>query len=427
MNTRVSARSLLKFGLFVIIYTGFGGTLYFLNGRLQELGILFVIVSFTYVALLTALNIRSRDFNWSWWLFAAVAVIVYTMLLPAFTFARNTGASMLPSVFASRDFLGALLAPLLYFAYRAGLKPDEMVDVIMISLGAIVLSYLFHYYRIDLAEAYRSPIAAVKGMITYDDWRGYRLKGPNLAHAFSTIAAPVLMIRERGWRRLFWCLVFLGSLWAWYLIQARAQLAALIVGVILYHFWFARKNRLPLFYLGAPALVLIMAAAMYNFVSTIHQHDSARYLTIKQASEFIVEHPLFGFGRDNEKLRERELMHPMFYSSDIGILGVAFRAGIPGAVVLIFMLVYALRRAVTVNWIVLKRSGRVNILLFWFVVQATGDILNIFLSAVTYIKITGVLTLAIAIGLTAVYRHYYADYPQVRGSLKPISTRLSAS
>ena len=410
MAHKVSVRSVIKFALFIIIYTGFGGTLYFLNGRLQELGILFLLLLFSYVALLTALNVRHKDFNWSWWVFAMIAVLVYAMLLPALTFSQNTGASMLPSVFASRDFFGALLAPVLYFCYRSGFKPQELCNVIMYALGAIVLSYLVHYYRIDLEEAYRSPIAAVKGMITYDEWRGYRLKGPNLAHAFATIASPVLMLRERGGKRVFWVLVFIASLWAWYLIQARAQMVALIVGTFLYHVWFARRGRLPLFYLGAPILVTIMTVAMYNFISTIHEHDTARYLSIKQATEFIAENPLFGFGRDNEKLREREVMNPQFYSSDIGIIGVAFRSGIPGAVLLVFMLIYALKRAVTVNWLVVKRSSEANILLFWFVVQATGDILNIFLSAVTYIKITGVLAIAMAIGLTAIYKHYYTTY-----------------
>mgnify|MGYP000250361692 CR=1 FL=1 len=230
---KLSARSLVKFSIFIIVYTGFGGTLYFLNGRLQELGLLFLIITFSYVALISALNVRAADLKWSWWTFATIIFISYTMMVPAFTFSSNTGTSPVPSMFSTRDFFAALFAGVLYFSYRSGISPQELENSICLALGAIVLSYVFHYYRIDLEEAYRSPIAAVKGMITYDEWRGYRLKGPNLAHTFCTLVSPVLIVREKQTiYRLFWILVFLASAWAWYLIQARALFAALILGLI---------------------------------------------------------------------------------------------------------------------------------------------------------------------------------------------------
>lgn len=405
---KLSARSLVKFSIFIIVYTGFGGTLYFLNGRLQELGLLFLIITFSYVALISALNVRAADLKWSWWIFATIVFISYTMMVPAFTFSSNTGTSPVPSMFSTRDFFAALFAGVLYFSYRSGISPQELEKSICIALGAIVLSYVFHYYRINLEEAYRSPIAAVKGMITYDEWRGYRLKGPNLAHTFCTLVSPVLIVREKQTiYRLFWILVFIASAWAWYLIQARALFAALILGLILYHVWFARRNRLPLFYFGAPVLAVLMTAAMYNFITTIHEHDTARYNSIKDATEFLSENPLLGFGKDNEKLREREIMNSKFYSSDIGIVGVAFRSGIPAAIFLVLILIYALRRAIVVNWMYLKVNGRINLIMFFFIAQTTGDVLNIFLSAVTYIKITGILSVAMIIGLTAIYRHQY--------------------
>jgi len=406
MRARISARALIKVGIFVTVYTGFGGTLYFLNGRLQELGLLCVLCVFVYTAGISAINVRERDFNWSAWFIVPILVVLYAMLAPAITFAVNNNIAPFKSIISTRDFLAILFAPALYFSYRCGLSIEELQKPITLALGMIMLSYIFHYYRIDLPSAYRSPIAAVKLMITYDEWRGYRLKGPDIAQVFCSLCSMVLAYRtDKTGLRVFWILVALATGWAWYLIQARAMFAGMIVGLVLYHLWFARRNRMPLFYLGAPILVLIVSAAMFQFVTTMHEHDTARYKSIKQATEFLAQNPVFGMGKDNEKLPERLIMNPQFFSSDIGIIGVAFRLGILGATLLMCVLIFTLARAVITNWLVIKRTGRSDVIFYFFISVALGDLINIFLSAVRYIKVPGILTLAIVIAFTAIYRH----------------------
>jgi len=405
----ISARALIQFGLFLVIYTGFGGTMYILNNRLQELGSLILLVLFAYSALLSALNVRAADLRWSWWVLSTILFVSYAMMVPAFVFSANTGAPALPSIMSTRDFFSALLAPVLYLSYRAGMKPDELENTIAIALGAIAISYIIHWARMDLGAAYRSADPFIKGMITYDEWRGYRLKAPGLALIFGTFAGPILAYRAKTTAaRVYWILVIATSVWGLILIQSRAFTASAVVGFVLYHLWFARRSRLPLFYLGGPVLGVLMGLFAYQFFSTLHEHDVARYATVKDATEFLSEHPLLGFGKDNETLREKEIMHPRFFSSDVGIVGAAFRVGIPATIFLVFMVLYALRRAIVVNWLLVRHRGYSSAVLFFFILQATGDVINIALSAVQYLKIVGILMLAMTIGLTAVYRHYYS-------------------
>lgn len=402
----VSGRTLIQFALFIVIYTGFGGTMYIFQNRLQELGSLFLVLLFAYSALLTALNVRDRDLNWSWWVLSTLVFISFAMLVPAFVFSANTGAPALPSVMSTRDFFSALLAPTLYLSYRAGVRPHELERAIAIAFGAIAISYIFHYFRIDLKAAYNSTNPFIQLMVTYDEWRGYRLKAPGLALIFGAFLGPVMVSRSRTpGERWFWIVAAVCSVYGLILIQSRAFTAAAVLGFMIYHVWFARKNRLPLFYLGAPILAGIMVVFVYQFFSTLQEHDAARYATVKQATEFLSENPLLGFGKDNQTLRERDIMHPRFYSSDIGIVGAAFRVGIPATIFLVFMLIYALRRSIVVNWLVVSKTGYSSVLLTFFILQGVGDFINITLSAVQYLKIVGILMVAMAIGLTAVWRH----------------------
>jgi len=411
MQIRVSARTLMKIGIFVVIYTGFGGTYYFMQNRLQELGFALLILLFLYTAVLSALNNHPNSINWSRWFFLTLFLITYMMTVPAFVFAGHFNVPALPSVLASREFLAILFAPVLYFSYRSGLTPSEIERVICFSFGAIILSYLFHYFRIDLEAAYRSPIAAINGMVTHDDWRGYRLKGPNVALVFCTLISPLLLYRATiRLERLFWMTVFCVTLWSWGVLQARSLMAAVFVSTFLYHAWFARPTRLPLFYLGAPILLTILAFIIYKFVTDLSSIDPVRYRSFSQAVEFLSNNPILGFGKDSAAtLKEQQLMNPWFYSSDIGIVGAAFRIGIFGAIALVVTLIATLTRTIRTNWLFFRHERTVNVIFLFFIIKTTGDLINIFLSAVGYLKIGGILSLGMAIGLTSIYRHYYCS------------------
>ena len=95
-----------------------------------------------------------------------------------------------------------------------------------------------------------------------------------------------------------------------------------------------------------------------------------------------------------------------FYSSDLGLVGVAFKFGILGALFYIFFVIYGLVRAVTTNWLIVKRTGAANIFLVASIIKLATDLLNSVLSY-HYVQVHGVAHLSTVIAVTALYRIKY--------------------
>ena len=167
-------RDAALFMLFIVIYTSLEGAQYFLRNRLQELGILFTLILFLYGSLLAALNVRQKDLTWSFRVFLSLGLTLYLLIIPAYIYSINTGASLLPSILAARRFLFILICPAIYFLYRAGLTPRSIEKVIYTCLAAIVVSYVLHYLRIDLHAVYISEGHPLSSVVSFDLWRGYR-------------------------------------------------------------------------------------------------------------------------------------------------------------------------------------------------------------------------------------------------------------
>jgi hypothetical protein len=96
----ISGRTIISFALFIVFYTALKGGYYFLSNRLQEVGFVFTFALFAYSAVVAALNVRTNDLRWSWWVFATLTFIGYTFILPGYQFSKHTGVAMLPSIFA---------------------------------------------------------------------------------------------------------------------------------------------------------------------------------------------------------------------------------------------------------------------------------------------------------------------------------------
>ena len=242
-NLRVSAQALVLGSIWLIVYLGLQGAIYFLANRLQEIGILLCIILFFYGGILSAYNVKDRDFNWSLWFIGPLAFLVYIMVVPSVQFGFNADVAILPSVAASRAWIFVLFGPALYMLYRAGLDIKLIERVVINALVVLVLSYLFHYLRMDLRAAYYSPDYTVNSLITFDPWRGYRLKAPLAAIFMLSILAPAMLIRaETAAKRIGWAVMIGILIYIWMLLQARSAGATLVLGTLLYHFCFARKS-----------------------------------------------------------------------------------------------------------------------------------------------------------------------------------------
>lgn len=406
----ISGRALITFSLFVIFYTALKGGYYFLSNRLQEVGFLFLFGLFAYSALVAALNVKEKDLRWSWWVFATFAFVGYTFVLPGYQFAQHTGVSMVPSIFASREFLIVLLAPTLYFLYRIGYRVEDIERVFLMTLGALIFSYIFHYFRIDLEAAYFSPNPTIAGMVTHDEWRGYRLKPPSTALILASVISPVLLVREKKLlSKLLWGFIFLLCLWAWSLLMARSAIAMMIMGVVLYHVWFAYKLRLSLMFLSLPIIIPVMSYGVAAYFETMRTTDGGvRYRSYTIAFENIEKYPFFGFGQQSAAtLTEQQIFWYKFYSADIGIIGVAFKYGLVGAALYMGMLFYIIARGVSTNWLYRREMGVCNLIFFGIVAKAIGDVFKFVLS-VDYVYIQGLTIGSVVIALSAIYRHKFS-------------------
>ncbi|NRP60184.1 hypothetical protein [Marinobacterium sp. xm-d-564] len=408
----ISTRALITFALAVIFYTAFKGAYYFMANRLQEVGFLLTFILFGYSALVAALNVKEQNLRWSFWVFTTLLFVAYTFVLPAYQFSVNAGVSMLPSMMASREFLIVFIAPTLYFLYRIGYKVEDINRVVLLVFAAIVFSYVFHYFRIDLEAAYNSSDPTIKGMTTHDEHRGYRLKAPQVALFLTTIISAYLMVTSESLRaKLGWGITFCVSVWIWSIIQARAPTAMMILGVLLYHLWFARKPRMGLLFLGMALIIPLYTLAIQQYFAVMEgADDGVRYRSYMIALNTVMDHPFFGYGQQSAAtITEQEIFWYKFYSSDLGLIGVAFKFGITGALLYLALMIYTLKKAVTTNWLIIHHTGKANIFFVASIAKLITDIFNSLLS-VHYVYIHGLAHASIIIALSVIYRLEYQNH-----------------
>ena len=393
----------------IALYTGMQGAKYFLSNRLQELGILISIGLFFTASITAALAVRDRDLNWSWWFFLTLAFVVYSVVLPGLVFSSSFNAPALPSILASREFLGVFIGPALWFLYRCGTPVERIERVFLFTLTLLLLSYIFHYLRMDLAATLRSSDHTVAGLVSYDPWRGYRLRPPNTALFLATIISPALIIQARSKNeRLIWIFTFFICLFVWSIFLSRAAAATILASAILYHLFFATKQRLALLYVALP--IIFPAAALgfqsfLNHLESLGPFDGVRYVSYNLAWSHFLDQPLLGYGQDSNVSKTfQEVLWKYFFPTDIGIVGVSFKYGITGTLIYLFFSVYLIVRLASVNWLYKKTYGRSNLLLVGLLILFTSFILNIVLSP-NLLRITGSSLASIAIALTAIWKH----------------------
>ena len=111
-----------------------------------------------------------------------------------------------------------------------------------------MISYIFHYLRMDLRAAYFSPNHAVAGIVTFDPWRSYRLKTPSFAFYVLTVLAPMLIFIKNDFVDKFkWLLMTSLLIYIWILVSHISMAASLIAATLAYHFFFTKNTGLVYF------------------------------------------------------------------------------------------------------------------------------------------------------------------------------------
>ncbi len=407
---RITLKTAISVGIFIALYTGFQGGRYFLANRVQELGILCAMTLFIYGAVMTAFTVRSPDFRWSWWVFSTLLFLAYAFYLPAQRFSANAGVAIVPSLFASREFLISMLCPSLYFLYRLGFEVERIEKIFLITLVSLVFSYIFHYFRMDLRAAYFSPDHSIAGLVTFDPWRGYRLKTPSFAFYLLTVLAPMFIFTRKGiTEKVKWILMTAFIIYIWILVSQRSMAASLIAATIAYHFFFAKKVRLGLFFMILPAAIIGITVGVESAIDHLSKQDpetdGVRYKSGMIAWESFLTTPMLGFGQQsNSTLTEQQIFWYKFFSADLGLIGILFKYGAVGAMVYVAFSIYLIRRMVVTNWLFKQAYGKINPVIFSLLIVYVGFTLNILLTpAFTYIP--GITAGSFGIALTSIWRH----------------------
>ena len=405
---KIGGRSLISVSLFIALYTGFQGGRYFFANRVQEIGILCVLALFIYGAVMTAFKTTKKELNWNWWFFATIFMIAYTFVLPAYLFSVNANVAMLPSLFASREFLLIFLCPSLYYCYKLGYTVEEIEDIFIKTLVALILSYLFHYYRMDLRAAYFSTDHAVAGLVTFDPWRGYRLKTPSFAFYLLTVMAPMFVyFSDKTSKKITWIVMCFLLVHIWILVAQRSMMATLILSVVAYNVMFAEKTRLGVFFFILPGALIgiwIGVGEAFDHLSKLDpETDGVRFKSYMIAWDSIQDHPLFGFGQQsNSTLTEQKIFWYKFFSADLGIIGITFKYGFVGAFVYIAISVYMIQRMINTLWLYKKTYKKINPILLALLVVYLAFTINIALTpAFTYIP--GITAGSFGIALSSIW------------------------
>lgn len=325
--------------LFLAIFAGCGGGRYYMANRLQELGI------FSAMALMVLGAWRSffqLDMNaWKTWVFKPVYLVFGVMVISSLAFYSNYGGNPLYSFFSAREFMLAFIGPGVYLLCRTGLPLTVVDKTVRFALIALMVNYLFFYFTLDLKSLFFSTDHTLSNLVTYDDWRGFRLKPPLFAIMVGLMAALIGVGQSRRFIALVISLSVMGiAIYIWSIVMFRSTLATMALAICMYPIVFASKNRIPLVIVFSPIAILCIPAAFDLMLDIFLGSDggSLRKKAFLLAFEQIPGHFLFGAGEDNAYgATYQDIVAPYFYPDDIGFVGTLYKYGAIGAFLYLYM------------------------------------------------------------------------------------------
>lgn len=392
--------------LFIAIYAGLHGGMYFAKNRLQELGILISLLMFVLGAWLCLFNIDQKI--WKKWVYRPTMLALGIMVCWALVFSLRYHTNALFSFFASREYFFIFLAPAIYLLWRNGLDVILIRRIVWFSFFFLMVNYLFFYTTMDLEAAFFSPDPYLNTLVTMDDWRGFRLKPPLFAIMVAILMSLIMMFsRISVWHTIAAIATFSIGAYIWSIVQFRSTLASMVLASLLYPFLLAHYNRLPLMMASIPVGIV----AIYVIVELVMggegvsaAGDDVRAKAFAAAFESIAKQPLWGAGQESAfTISYQQLMGKKFFPDDIGMVGITYQYGLIGVALYLYMHFLILYRTWKTNWeyrqIVGRHEPLVWGLFIWMCAQTFNLVLNPGLSSAK-----GITVAAIAFALCGIYQ-----------------------
>lgn len=359
-------RLLLGPALALFYFFAFQGGWYY-HRATQELGLAAIAGLFFYCVVATGLQSPAeRDYRWEKWAWGVPLFVLGFVVFYALLFSLHTGANPVPGILALRYYGALLVAPVLFLSYKLGVSIRTHERILLAALVLLLLNYTFNYFRIDPSVALHSDDHTIRAIVTYDEWRGYRLKPNYYSFYLLTFLGFLVALRPGfGWLRPLGIAATLACLFWLGVLRPRAGLLGMTAATLTYALFLVRPARLGLFLTAAPVTVaagtLLLAANASAFVDSFRSDWSfiARLQSYRIALSVIQEYPIFGFGQASYySLSYQDVFGHHFYPGDIGLIGVGFRNGLAGVAFYVCFHLYLVQHMVRVNWRYLRRYGQ---------------------------------------------------------------------
>lgn len=325
--------------LFLAVFAGCQGGRYYLANRLQEVGIASALILFLLGVWKGMFQLHKKE--WNRWVMMPMVLIFGIMIISAIVFKINYNGNIFYSFFSAREFMLAFVGPGIFLLCRCGLPIAWVERTILFAILALMVNYLFFYNTMDLKAAFFSVDHTVSNLVTYDEWRGFRLKPPLFAIMVGLLSGFMMLLQSRRIMSFFVALTFIGLAgYIWSIVQFRSTLASMLLAVLLYPLLLAKRNRLHLVIVLAPLVILIIPVIAQYAVNYFMATDGGglRAKAFMLAFEQIPTHFFLGAGEDSAYGDSyQDLVAPYFFPSDLGLVGTFYKYGLMGAILYLYM------------------------------------------------------------------------------------------
>ncbi len=368
--------------VFIAVFAGCQGGRYYFANRLQELGIASALTLFA-MGIWQGLFRLSRE-EWLVWVRRPMLLIFGIMLISSVVFSLNFTGNVLYSFFSAREFMLAFAGPGIYLLCRCGLPLASVERAIWAALVALMLNYLYFYSTMDLREAFFSPDHTISNLVTYDEWRGFRLKPPLFAIMVGLLGALMLLVQSRRPGTILGAALVVGlAAYIWSIVMFRSTLATMLLSMLLYPIFLNHRNRLHLIVVLAPLVLVLLPVVAQVALSEFMTADGGniRAKAFMLAFEHIPHHFFLGAGEDSSYGdTEQDIVAPYFFSSDLGLVGTFYKYGLVGTCLYLFMHGKIWRALWRSNMAARKHTGRHNALLWALLIFFTAQTFNLALN-----------------------------------------------
>jgi hypothetical protein len=339
--------------MLVALFTGLQGARYYAGNIAQELGIACSIVLFL-IGSFFSFFIISRG-EWNSWVILPVLLVGIITIGSGLTFALRYGGNPLFNIMAAREFLFIFLCPGVYLCCRAGYSTERFTNILWIVLIALMANYLFNYWRLDLKDMFFSTDHRIQSLVTYDEWRGFRLK-PSLFALMVVIiwaAAKLFNNATPAVLKVVSLTAIAVAAYIWSIVLFRSTLATMLISLMVYPLFFYRPKNIQLLIALTP-LVLILTPILATIVYqsfTDAEGGNVRLAAFNTALKHLPDIFVVGAGEDSAYgPTYKMLFGAKFYPSDLGLIGLTFKYGVVGLILYLYLNSKIIIELCKANW-----------------------------------------------------------------------------